>query len=234
MTMELKPFRVEFDLCSPIQMDYLPIHLDGLIAWALLQDEIQAFLKGERENAPNPADCDSSLYASLPLKRENGVYCASVILPGQVDGQSTRYFTRGSDAESLATLGIRESEGRGTLIRNMKNMRRIFTSGGALKAGFEINQVQHVPTCVGYGIGDIESVQSLLKAHVAGLGKNRAKGHGSISDIRVEEDELAHEHWKLRAMPSQFDGGVPIITPVRPPYWNKSLRQVAYLPKELL
>lgn len=227
------PFRVEFDLCAPLETDFVPVHLDGLLAWAYLQEEVTAYLNNERPNAPNPADVNSDLYASLPLRREQGVYCASMILPSEVVGSSVRYFVRGSDAESLATFGIRESSGAGTLIRNMKNVRAIQTQRGPLKSVFETRQVQHVPMCLAYGVGDIEVIHKLLTNHVTGLGKNRAKGYGSVSEIRVIEDKEGLENWKMRAMARPFEGSMPMISPTRPPYWNKSLRVIAHVPKAI-
>lgn len=231
--MNSTPFRVEFDLCAPIQTDFMPIHLDGLIAYALFQEEMARFSSGETAQCPNPADVNSPLYDALPLARESGVYCASVVVPVEQAGISSRYFIRSSDAQSLALIGIDESEGREALIRKQSNQRVISTSRGALKTCFITEQVVHASLCVGYAVGDLERVEYLLKRHVFALGKNRAKGFGSVSEIRVVEDSEASTVWQVRALPGRIEGYVPMVSPVRPPYWNKSLRQIAYLPPDL-
>lgn len=232
--MSAQPFKVEFDLCAPMQMDFLPIHLDGLLAWAVFQENMAAYASGRAERAENPADVNSALYDSLPLVRADGVYCASVILPAQTNGVSNRYFIRTSDDKALALIGMGEKDGKKSLVRNQANKRVIDTTRGELKVCFMTEQLSHVPLCVAYGLGDISRVESLLKTHVHGLGKNRAKGFGSVSEIRVLEDEQALEFWKIRSLPKVQDGYVPLISPVRPPYWNKSLRQISYFPSDIL
>lgn len=228
------PFRVDFHACAPVQMDYMSTHLDGLIAWAYLQEQMAAFTKGEIDVPPNPADVNSELYCALPLKQENGVYCSSMILPQEILGSSTRYFTRSSDATVLASIAIDDRETRCGVIRNQSRMNKIETARGELKTYLMQEQLCHSPVFCAYGIGEIGKVADLLQRHVYGLGKNRAKGFGSLSRIEVFDDEDALEYWKLRALPEKGEGTVSVITPTRPPYWNKKIAQIAYIPKSVL
>ncbi len=232
--MSYTPFRVEFLACAPVQMDYMPTHLDGLISWALLQEKQAEFTSGKLLLAPDPSDLNAEMYCNLPLQKEGDVYCASVILPQEVLGNSTRYFTRSSDVNALGRIAIDDDKtGKGVVI-NQSRMRKISTARGELKTGLMQEQVLHSPVFLAYGIGDIDRVQEMLSTHVHGLGKNRAKGFGSLSRINVVHDEDASEFWKMRALSKPEDGYIPVVSPVRPPYWNKSIAQIAYVPKDAL
>lgn len=232
--MSYTPFRVEFLACAPVQMDYMPTHLDGLISWALLQEKQAEFTLGKTSVAPDPLDLAGEVYSGLPLKMQGDVYCASVILPQEILGNSARYFTRSSDTKALGDIAIDDDHTGKGLILNQSRMRKISTARGELKTYLMQEQLIHSPLFLAYGIGDIDRVQELLSEHVFGLGKNRAKGFGSISNIKVIEDDDANEFWKMRALPHLEDGYIPVVTPVRPPYWNKSIARIAYMPKDVL
>lgn len=234
MNTNFAPLRIEFKMAGPIQMDYLPIHLDGLLAWAYLQEQQYLFTKGERDLPPCPQDPDDPMYSDLPIKSEGGVYCASVLLAPSTQGVSTRFFTRKSDTTLLADLGLEElNTGRG-VIPNQSNSMVMDTTRGELKAHFGREQLRHVQSLVAYAIGDKAAIEQLLSDHVHSLGKNRAKGFGRVASINVEIDPSAEENWRVRAMPEKRPGYIPIPAPIRPPYWNKSLVQIAYFPSEIL
>lgn len=228
------PFRVDFMMCAPVQMDYLPTHLDGLLSWALLQERLALFTEGAVDHAPDPTDLECDIYTNLPLAKENDTFCASVILPQEVLGSSTRFYTRSSDANALASISIDDAHTGKGVILNQSRMRQIQTARGQLKTCLNTEQVMHSPVFTAYGVGEIDRVRELLCNHVFGLGKNRAKGFGSLRSIDVSPDEDAKEYWKLRAMRDKEDGYIPMVTPLRPPYWNKAAARIAYMPKDVL
>lgn len=202
------PLRVEFPLATPWVPPEVALHLDGLIAWALVQDV-------ERRTGKAVTNFDAVL-ADLPFGKfetEDGwVWQASMVRAHGVRGSERRYMTAKTASESLSVaIGAGKILGR--------PLTAIDTVRGEFKNDAFWYSAQTAERCIGYCIGDPERIAPLL-GYITHIGAQRKLDHGRVAgDPILEEDEAATTEWQRRYMPVPSTGLVAAEGRLRPPYW---------------
>lgn len=209
---ELIPLRIEWAIATPWCPPAGGLHLDGLIAWAMVQ---------EAEAEGQVFDNYDALLADLPFgKHETAagwVWQASLVQPVEVKGSERRYMTTKTASAEFAE---RMLDGR---ILG-KPLTHIDTVRGPYKNDAFWYTIEHVDRCVAYCIGDPQRIAPLLD-HITHLGKRARLDHGRIEPqdgtlALMVKDEHAMTRWRQRHMPEQEKGHQPVMGRLRPPYWQ--------------
>lgn len=199
--MDLQPLKVTFELCGAMVEPEHPIHLDALMAYAVVQ----------RHGG------NWQLQEHLPLARAQRdgqwVWKASALALTRHGLPYRRHFLRRTDIESYASA-------RGHVLRLRGD--KIVTSRGPLKNCLLTYPLIDVSQAFAWCVGDPVQVQSLL-GELRFLGKRTRLGHGEIKAVHVSEDAAAQEYWQRRVLP--WDPGddasyEPVVSGHRPPYWD--------------
>lgn len=206
----MTPFRVEWRLATPMVSPTFPIHLDALLAWAVV----------------DAAGGDWTCQDDLPLARagagDDWVWRASRVFP-EVHWRSryTRFRPVEPWSDGMDYGEVLEPKGGGS--------RK--TGTGPYRAYMLQTDLIHVDRARAWGVGDLDAVRTLLE-RVTALGALRRLDHGRIHDFEVAEDPAAETLWPLRALPSRRDGYVPTVSRLRPPYFLRAQRQQVFEPTD--
>lgn len=207
---------VTFRLRSHTVLPERPIHLDGVIAYAMVT-------AAARAGHPNPLETQSE----LPLEKavaDNGewVWKASVVHLIQQGGIQWHHHVRSFEPHVWAADRERcRWQGKTT---------RANDATGHQKAYVFNTPLVFAPMAKAWCVGDRDGIQSLLTSEVHHLGRNGRVGCGWIDSIEVEEatsDEA--EHWRRRCL-SESLGAHKLPEHCRghatmhPPYWDRSAR----------
>jgi CRISPR type IV-associated protein Csf3 len=215
------PLRVTFQLATAVIEGDYPIHLDDLLAWATVDEQLLSTgaerFSDERFEA---------LIADLPLGRLSGgegdsVWAASQLMLAPADGRGMRMTVRRTNVDSLVDL-----IGSGAVIRRGDQIN--------LSSGPDKNYLMQTPylltsNATAWCIGDKQEIERLLP-RVLYLGKKRSQGFGRIASFSVEDDEEATEKVWIRHLPWARDGFCQARVAVRPPYWSPQNEQDAWVP----
>lgn len=206
------PLRIEWALATPWCPPPFGLHLDGLLAWAALQEHLAS------DSMP---DTYAPVLADLPFaKHETAtgwVWKASLVRPVAVAGSERRYMTAKTATASFAT---RMQDGR----IEGKPLTKIDTVRGPYKNDAFWYTIEHAARCVAYCVGDPERITPLLD-RITHLGKRARLDHGRIAPVdgmlaHVEEDAAAATKWRDRNMPEpDGDDYLPQFGRLQPPYW---------------
>ncbi|HEU0198315.1 MAG TPA: type IV CRISPR-associated protein Csf3 [Nevskiaceae bacterium] len=210
--MDAIPFRVDWRVATPWCPPFHGLHLDGLVAWAMLQEAISA-------GAP-PGEYDSVL-ADLPFEKSDPghdwVWKASLLIPGDVRGYGRRFLNQHIDPDEFIHRMANGSVA-GRQLGHVDQLR------GPWKSSALWYTVQDVGTLTAYGVGDVERISELLE-RVTHLGKRTRLDHGRIEPdadgilARVQEDPEALKRWRYRNLAEPSDAYAPVVGRLRPPYW---------------
>lgn len=189
------------------------LHLDGLLAWALVQDTV----------ATRGAAADyESIISDLPLlKHESGVWCASMLTPVGWLGQERRYLTAKTPVEAMARcIGSGAVDTKGGSV--------IDTVRGPAKNGQLFITLEHVQGLRAWCIGDADAVEDLL-SRIDSVGVKSRIGFGTLRPFedgalwRVSPSEEAEQGWKRRNSPVRLvDQSHQAVGSWRAPYWRGS------------
>lgn len=187
------------------------LHLDGLLAWSLVNDAVSARL---------PASDYDSIISDLPLQRhDSGVWCASMLTPVGWLGQERRYMTAKTPVESLA-----RDIGSGAV--DTKGGSGVDTTRGPAKNSQLFITLEHVQGLRAWCIGDQDAVTDLL-SRVDSVGVKTRMGFGTLRPFedgslwRIRPSDEALERWKRRnslvqLAPDSFQA----VGSWKPPYWR--------------
>lgn len=209
------PFKVHWQLRAPVIVPSLPIHLDALLSWARVQEEL------ERGNADALA-----LQHDIPLSRHEcrGGWCfkASMLEFDFTASQQQLHFVKTSDIDEYA----REFE-RGTFGRRRPSFD---PARGLTKAGSFVMYEAFAASATAYGIGDIDLVRQLL-SRVHSIGKLRRCGKGSVRQVEVRPCDEAAVRWTWRNLPVDSSHAMPdshfaAQQRLHAPYWSKERHTV--------
>lgn len=226
------PLRIQWELATPWHPPALGLHLDGLLAHAVVQRKM-ADLDATDESQAKLTFAD--LIRDLPLSRfetdggtqgDRWVWMAS-LLQGDVVGSERRYMTTKTPVQSIADL---TAEG----LLSKKGGSKVDTVRGPYKAGSMHITLQHVKTLTAWCVGDPDQIADLL-GDIHALGGKTRLGHGRILEkagqlFTMDEDAEAFEHWKRRLMPIEMPGYASVIAPLRSPYWARDTAVPAWAP----
>ena len=210
----MRPLKIEWTFTSPVILPGHTLHLDGLLAWARVE---------EAKYDPDPL----AAIEDLPLARDNGVWQASQIFMSPASTPFMTHMVRQLELDALAL-------DQGVLYSGEKNS---FQKGtGSMKSYNLLFPTQWMNKAEAWCIGDQERVIKLL-ARVKSLGKKGLNGYGKVRGCKIEPAVIEDvEKWRLRALPP--DKGMempgveyaPVIQTLSPPYWDISKRTAAVVP----
>lgn len=207
----MEALQIECELAGPWCPPAQGLHLDGLLAWVLVQDALASGAK---------VDNYQDVIADLPLDRHaSGVWCASMFTPVGWMGQERRYLTAKTPVEDMIrNIGIGCVSTKGGSV--------IDTVRGPAKNGQTYITVEHVRGLRAWCVGDGQAIADLLE-RVPGVGVKTRLGLGSLvesadgSRWRITECEEARELWKRRASPVKLiEDSHQSIGAWKSPYWH--------------
>lgn len=180
---------------------YEPIHLDALMAWALMP-----FHRGKGSQAPTRNE--EPFDVPLPLDRWE---------MGKAWGwKASALFPEGVTAESLQYWRKRFRQSRIEITSGSPNLQN-----GTYR---EYNTPLPLLLChrmVAYAVGDRGRVDQVLRKHIKYLGKKNAYGKGKVLSVETEVVDYEWSMYKdgkpMRFLPN--NEGIRMVRP-RPPYWN--------------
>ncbi|MGF6440145.1 type IV CRISPR-associated protein Csf3 [Paraburkholderia youngii] len=235
----MEPLRLTWKLGSPIVASAHPLHLDSLVAYALVEETLCNLTesgKGKddkrliRELAEQP----------LPLGREEreGAWCwqASALLSVSDDiVHSTGFWTRKTDVYDHAER-IEAGQIKGRYKFPLKPYElKLDMERGLFKQQLKYFPIRQVSEVQAYCIGDADRLLELLEPgrHISHLGAKTRMGYGKVVSFEIEPDTDAQRNWSRRVLPWEHEGAVQMELAVRPPYWAVENRQLAWARPDL-
>lgn len=219
----MTPLRVTFRLASAVIEGDYPIHLDDLLAWAKVDEQLLGTGTGVDRLSDERFE---ALISDLPLGKLSGsegdsVWAASYLVLSPPEGRGMRMSVRRTNVDTLVDL-----VGSGAVIRRGDQIN--------LGSGPDKNYLMQTPyllasTAMAWCIGDKLEIEALLR-RVRYLGKKRSQGFGKIASFSVEHAEEATEKVWFRHLPWFRDGYYPARVAVRAPYWSPQNEQDAWVP----
>lgn len=201
--MSLSNLKITFNLDGTgVYYDpFEPVHLDALIAWALMPFH-------RPKGSEPPTRDEKPVDIPLPLGRwsigDQWGWSASALFPEGPEGVDLRYWRK-----------------------KFRQNRIVLTKGSPnLMSGIyrEYNTPMPLTLClkmVGYAVGDRGRIEQILRKHVRFIGKKAAYGYGHIVSTNVEiidqDYSLVKDGVAMRFLPKQ--DGIRLCR-IRPPYWN--------------
>jgi len=213
--MSIEPLKITWELVFPAVLGDMPIHLDGLLAWA----------------AADAAGDDGvpwwEVIDKLPLAKavrgEHWVWKASTVSFQKDTPPSTLIYRRSVDFEAA-----RNTE-RDTGGLNMK--RSSLRKAGQYKSWQLQAPLTQVSSAQAWCMGVKSEIESLLD-RVTHLGKLARLGYGHISGFHVEVDSDAETRWQQRTLPWPREGYAMVLGNSKPPYWRRDQRIQCWMPLE--
>lgn len=223
------PFKVTFYVATPIILPFSTT-LDGLLASAV------ASLTGITEG--------EALLTEIPLVRdsESGIFHGSTLfMAGRVVYQQMTKNRGLRSDDDLDARNIQPKRKKNGALAKTPYPKMEFGKGDYAHRLTSFHTAQ-VPTVIGYGCGDVETVRAHLEI-VQGLGRHAQQGCGEIRQFHIEtlDDDLSlidQEGHPQRQLPislwERLGGqGEPLkgMMAVAPPYWGQPLVECV-LPRE--
>lgn len=229
----MTPLCIEFELLHAMVVPAMPIHLDALLAYAATEDVLAA---GAQEKDKVRYLADPVLEKVLKKHFQDGewVYMASALVPEGYGESSLRLWTRKTDPYDYSDRLEEQVASRMRFPPSNPYAMRVNTGSGLMKNHFNAYPLREVNKLVAWCIGDQEEIHDMLEAHIRFVGSWRRAGHGQVKSISVLEDQAAVDKWKMRVLPWQEEGALPLSAAVRPPYWAAENKRQAFCPPEIL
>ena len=254
--MEPQPLRISWNLTSAWSPTQMGLHLDGLLAYALVQLRMREAGEADdpvEETGFERAPLDyASVLADLPLEKHFAssssstnanvdAWCwkASLLRPVQILASSRRHMTAKTPIVALADYANEARDIRTAYGDRIKSEPLLDPVRGAARSGSFFVEAQHVATVRAYCIGDPDRIASLLQ-EVSSIGRRGRLGFGMIESdenglpiFDVSIDEEAHTMWADRVMPEAIKGPiayVPHASRLRPPYWEGAGQVMCWRP----
>ncbi|WP_258570045.1 type IV CRISPR-associated protein Csf3 [Burkholderia sp. MBR-1] len=236
------PLRLTWTLETPMVAGAHPLHLDALIAYAIVEEAIRATGTAGAGTGMRDATVRELADSPLPLEREarGDAWCwkASAVVPvGDPGPHSMRFWTRKTDAYDMAhRIEAGQIEGRYRFPLKPYAY-KVDTVRGLFKQQFKFFPVRQIEQVQAWCVGDEDRLLDLLApetGYVTHLGSKGRMGYGRIGTLHIEQDPTAGERWKRRVLPWPHDGAELVQMATRPPYWAIENRVAAYVVPELL
>jgi CRISPR type IV-associated protein Csf3 len=226
----LSPLRLTWELATPMVVGAYPLHLDGLIAFAMSQEAKQI----DFESWDDQADL------ILPIQREvranQRCWKASALLPTEPGEHSMRFWTRKSDAYDYATRLKAGHLNVKTKFPLKPYAVKFDTARGTFKQMLKFFPVRQIHQVQAYCVGDMDRLAELLapeSGYITYLGAKARMGYGRIKSFSIDADEQAEMKWKLRVMPWPEEGTVQVEAASAMPYHEVSNRGPAWVSPDL-
>jgi len=207
----MTPLQIDCQLSGPWCPPQFGLHLDGLMAWLLVEPHVRA---------GSVIDSYADIIEDLPFgKHESGVWMASQFFPVGWMGQERRYVTGKTPVQHLALsigAGVVDTVGGST----------IDTVRGIAKDHAGYISIEHVRGFRAWCVGEEDTIRDYLET-VPAIGARTRMGFGTLkryedgSFWKISESEDASEKWKLRSAPEQItQESYPARGSWKPPYWR--------------
>ena len=227
----LTPLRVTFHLAEPVVTGAFPLHLDALVAYVETQKKL-------RDPDVDSSASIRSLADDLPfgkMERDGDwVWAASALIPSTVGDQHVRMWRIHAPLDDYAQrFDQRQIESRAKF--PLKPFAQIMdTQRGVMKGMLERYPVHNIEKFEAWCLcSDRQRLDELL-SEIQYIGARRRVNHGRLKCApEIVKDESALDLWKLRVLPWQEDGYVPVQAGIRPPYWAPETRRQGFLPGTL-
>ncbi len=220
----MEPLRIEWKLTSDWVPPHHGLHLDGLIALAVVRDSLSSSYQGEGvDYAKLISDLPFERFDSTPSEatRTEQTWCwkASMIEVIGYHGQSRRYLTAKTPVDAMAQAivdGVVEAKG-GAYIDTLR---------GPAKNSALFYTVEYAERLQAWCIGDKDALEDLL-GRIDAIGVKSRIGHGSLIPFedgrlfKITPDPEAATRWQHRNLPVKLHERLyPGIATLQPPYWN--------------
>lgn len=215
----MSKLQIDCQLAGPWVPPAFGLHLDGLLAWSLVED---AKASVSDTDAKDMAYAD--IIADLPLERHDAgegraIWCASQFVPVGWLTQERRYLTLKTSIEDTfqwMNRGVVSSKGSNT----------IDTVRGIAKNGQTFFTIEHTKGLRAWAVGDADAIMDLL-TRIQGVGVKTRIGFGSLlpyenGDLwkitEVADDQC---HWQRRASPCKLiEDSYHAVGSWQSPYWQ--------------
>lgn len=226
--MALVPLKITWRLASPMVAGPNPLHLDALVAYALVQETLEQLGAGSLDDV-GPQTIREIAKQPLPLGREERdgkwVWQASAIRRSEgISSHGMRHWIRKTHLYDHANRIE-----RGQLMGNYKlpldpfsYTPKLDTQRKAFKQMFKFYPIEVVNEVSAWCIGDPDRLDELLSPDrfVTHLGAKARMGHGKVAGHpTIVKDERALLHWQDRVLPWPHVGGEAMRLATHPPYW---------------
>lgn len=216
----MQPLKITFELMKAVHVPEYKVNLDGLLAFACVQEYVTEDSGISIEDAHDmlplaKAESDGMwVWQSSDINLAEGEH-SSITIQRTFD----LYATVLDNGERYKA--VRREDWSGTI------------SSSPHKAYLFKEPMRHSPFATAYCVGDKEKIEYLLNKHITHLGKYSRIDAGRIRQISVEEDQSALVKWQERIMPWLPDGVdkshyAKVFETTSPPYWKRENRQVAF------
>ena len=215
----MEPLRITFDMGTPVIVPDTPIHLDGLLSWARV-DEGTA---GDEGAEP------WSVQHDLPLEKffTSSAWCfkASWLTFTWAGEPRAFHLSRRSDPVEFANAYV-----SGVLGKRKPSWN---AASGPTKGYSILGQERLAVRAEAFAVGDADRI-SVLLSRVICLGKHHRLGKGLIRSFRVES--VFHDAcpWHRRHLPDDTEiareGTVRAPGALSAPYWEKLCQTIVRIP----
>lgn len=227
----MHPMRVRWTLSTPMIPPAGGIHLDGLLAHAVVRRTLGSDVTALAGEGLSIRDVAGRLpleqYRTQGAGDDQWVWKASLI---ELDAHP---------ANSHATITGKTS---------LDHMTRMFCAGQISGRGLQINTgsgprrsyllrypMLNVREATAYAVGDIDAVADLL-GEIVGLGRKVVAGFGHIADCQVQPCAAEECRWWWRTMPHaeatviSAESFTPAMGNLRSPYWDRTAQEPVLVP----
>lgn len=209
----MKPLKIVWWLARPVVMPAYPLHLDALLAWAAVDEAIEA-------GQDNPLAAQEALpLASWTAQSGDWVWQASQL---RFAGPQAAFMSQSQRRAEHYALAVNQDRG---LFRTRRHpIRRARMGNGPYKAYVLWTPMGWCAQAVAYCTGEPRRIEELL-ARVRYLGKRRRERNGEVAGVGIYAASDPHA-WRDRRLP--IDPSVDreayaySLGPLRPPYWKRT------------
>lgn len=213
----MQSLHIQWELSTPMVVPEFPIHLDGILAYARV-------VAAEDAGETDPWSFQDHLPLAKAGTGEDWIWKASRL----------RIIPQGMPiaVQMIRKLGFEDlalDQGR-----VYDKGPKIFSSGTGQYKAYDMRVlVRWVAQCEAWCIGDKTAIEALLPK-IQYLGKLGRNGWGRIKSYTIAVDQAAETMWTQRVLPSSMSDlvtdYVPVMTTIRPPYWDVTQRVEALEP----
>lgn len=237
----MKRLKITFELQSPVLVpNGMPIHLDGLLAFAATQRRLTEIDHGER---PCPPDTLAGMRSLGDLTGildydERGVFKASCLMLQDQHAIGQVVMIRRTDIESMVARADFDRDGSQAIYLGarpgLRGRDKISLDSGLLRNLMTYFPSVHAKSAVAYCIGDQAAIESLL-SDIHSIGRKNNLGYGLIRAITIAETEC--DEWMMRNL--TWDASTPSRKYIKStgniaaPYWDVTQRRSVWVPVDL-
>lgn len=230
----MNPLRIDLFLKNRIAAPSTPVHLDGFLAYATVK------INFDPEEATGP-EYFRVLGERLPLEKyednDDWFFKASMFTPAGAQTHSSEYFTQRMDQEGLAKQAAekRVSIGRKKFQELKPHDGKIDVARGVHRNMLGFYGVSYSDQFQAYCVGDDSQIAELLSSgYLTHFGPRRRSGYGEILRFEITEDaEAQTKCFNRNRHIKMTESDVPVIRPIRAPYWDKHQQRPGFVPADI-